>query len=340
MSTTTEPLFLIKLRSKAEHAQEHNQPFLNITPDFQREYEAWDEKMRTRLIESILLGRVMNPIWVIVTEEGNEEVLDGMHRLTTLINFLENRTTIGHIRYYEELRNKKFKDLPPPIQNKIHNYNVNINRLDSSYRSDPDKLMEMWEILNKSSKPLNTYELEKPIRKPVYDLVERFHPLFEKSVLFKKGKSSRGSLTMIILQMLAFTEPTVPSSSSIPGIMDSWFKRRFGETRLAVEGNLDHAQKTWLEKTCRRLSAYMLDLTERNVFDGQKTNTLPKIVIARCVAGVEDVGVWKANVDTLAERLKAYLGEEHGNMMLSPRNGSSFHKKAVEDIDSILSTTV
>ena len=46
-------LSIIKLRSERENAETTNQTFLNLSPDFQRDYEAWDLKMKTRFIESI-----------------------------------------------------------------------------------------------------------------------------------------------------------------------------------------------------------------------------------------------------------------------------------------------
>jgi hypothetical protein len=43
----------------------------------------------------MLIGRAMNPIWTVYNdEEDSEEVLDGMHRLTTALSFLNNEFCI------------------------------------------------------------------------------------------------------------------------------------------------------------------------------------------------------------------------------------------------------
>ena len=86
------PLSIINLRTNKEIAISTNQIYINKNPDFQREYEAWDDKLKTRFIETILIGRAMNPIWTISNPDDNsEEILDGMHRLTTALDYLNNK---------------------------------------------------------------------------------------------------------------------------------------------------------------------------------------------------------------------------------------------------------
>jgi uncharacterized protein with ParB-like and HNH nuclease domain len=86
------PLSVINLRINKETAIAANQTYINKNPDFQREYEAWDDKLKKRFIETILIGRYMNPIWTIFNlEENSEEVLDGMLRLTTALDYFNDK---------------------------------------------------------------------------------------------------------------------------------------------------------------------------------------------------------------------------------------------------------
>ena len=107
------PLSIINLRTNKETAIATNQIYINKNPDFQREYEAWDEKLKTRFIETILIGRAMNPIWTILNPDDNsEEVLDGMHRLTTALDFLNNKFKLNSKYFTDEIEDifmiKKF----------------------------------------------------------------------------------------------------------------------------------------------------------------------------------------------------------------------------------------
>jgi len=91
-------LSIINLRVNKEAALAVNQTYLNKNPPFQRSYESWDDKLKTRFMESILLGRATNPIWTVLNDEdGSEEILDGMHRISTALAFLNNEFCINKL---------------------------------------------------------------------------------------------------------------------------------------------------------------------------------------------------------------------------------------------------
>ena len=180
------PLSVINLRINKENALAANLTFLNSSPEFQRNYDAWDDTLKTRFIESILLGRATNPIWTILNENDNsEEILDGMHRIKTSIGFLNNNfKLIG--KYFtflksENYNNKYFKELNFTEQQKIRSYIFIFNKLDSSYKNDPNKLRDMYEILNRSSRTLNDYEFNKVLFDPLYDIIKFFKNEFIKT---------------------------------------------------------------------------------------------------------------------------------------------------------------
>ena len=60
---------------------------LILDPVFQRFYR-WTDIQRTKLIESILLGIPIPPIYVSQREDGKWEVIDGLQRLSTILNFV------------------------------------------------------------------------------------------------------------------------------------------------------------------------------------------------------------------------------------------------------------
>lgn len=60
---------------------------LEIHPEFQRFYR-WTETQKSRLIESILLGIPLPPIFVSQRDDGVWEVVDGLQRLSTIFSFM------------------------------------------------------------------------------------------------------------------------------------------------------------------------------------------------------------------------------------------------------------
>ena len=172
---TTLNLSMIDVRINKEHAIAMGQVYINKQPDFQREYDAWDDKLKTRFVETMLIGRAMNPIWTILNPDDNsEEILDGMHRITTATDFLNNKFKLND-KYltdeYKKYNKKTFSEFEPDDKAKIRNYNFIFNNLDSSYRTDINKRKDMYEILNRSSKTLNEFEFNKVLYNPFYNII-------------------------------------------------------------------------------------------------------------------------------------------------------------------------
>ncbi|PKH02770.1 hypothetical protein CXF72_09940 [Psychromonas sp. MB-3u-54] len=61
---------------------------VKINPDFQRNFR-WTELQKSKLIESILLGIPIPPIFVYQNDNGIWEVVDGLQRLSTILQFME-----------------------------------------------------------------------------------------------------------------------------------------------------------------------------------------------------------------------------------------------------------
>jgi len=60
---------------------------LDVHPEFQRMFR-WTDTQKTRLIESILLGIPIPPVFVAQRSDGVWDVVDGVQRLSTLFQFI------------------------------------------------------------------------------------------------------------------------------------------------------------------------------------------------------------------------------------------------------------
>jgi len=60
---------------------------LNISPDFQRLF-SWSIQKKSDLIESILIGIPLPPVFVFETETGIWELIDGLQRVSTILEFM------------------------------------------------------------------------------------------------------------------------------------------------------------------------------------------------------------------------------------------------------------
>ena len=95
-----------------------------LDPDFQRE-DVWkSKKQKSELIESILMGIPIPMIYLFETKDGKKEVVDGRQRITTLIEYLNDKFKLAELKMLSDLNGKYFKDLEHILQAKIEDYQI------------------------------------------------------------------------------------------------------------------------------------------------------------------------------------------------------------------------
>jgi hypothetical protein len=338
-------LCIINLRVNKENALAATQPFLNTKPSFQRTYEAWDDKLKTRLIETILLGRAMNPIWTVLNnDDGSEEVLDGMHRLCTALAFLNNEFCLNKTYFTSidgETYNKKcFKDLTNDDKAKIRNYNFILNKLDSSFR-ELNKLRDMYEILNRSSKTLNDFEFNKVLLDPFYNLIlEKKNDLLQ-TRFFDSIKDSRGSIDSEIIEVIALSYDIGKSWCSVKNIKELWINNNLGNSAESVNKYVDE-NKDNINDLLNKINKFIIGFKNEELFSKDKKEIkkyyLPyKFIIARCVFHIKNISIFNRHYKKLTEQFKLNITtiDIQDELNCSSRN-STFQKKLIEKIDDII----
>ena len=338
-------LSIINLRTNHETAMAANQIYINKSPDFQRKYEAWDDKLRTRFVESMLVGRATNPIWTVLNDENDsEEILDGMHRITTALAFLNNEFSLCKqflLTLDEDKYNKKkFEDLTSDDKAKIRNYSFIFNKLDSSYRNDKNKLRDMYEILNRSSSTLNDYEFNKVILGPFYEIVGKFKDKFIELKFFQK-KDSRGNIDTEIIEMLILTHELPSSWSSVATLTNDWIETNIGiETEnvskfIETNKNIIEDKLTFLIKIIKDFNQNNLFSSDKKVF---KKFYLPyKFIIARCCHIIKNYPRFNRKIQTLIELFKCQILTDD---FITGNRNAAFQKKIIEKVDEIIKNEI
>jgi len=342
-STTNIHIGMIYVQTNKENAKTMKLSHINLKPSFQRDYESWNEKMKTRFIESILLGRAMNPIWTVEnSEDGSLEVLDGMHRLTTALLFYTNNFSLGmslatlDISMY---KGKKFDDLSEEDKNKVRNYKFTFNHLDGSYKNDTDKLMDMYEILNASSKALNKHEYNKPLYKPFFDIISCNQERWFDTPIFDKSKVTRGDLLTLLTKILALSEERLPNSfSSINDISTKWEASHLGSSKNTVDECIAANSTTYKERL-DKVKKYMDKFISDGLFT-ENTNRDPIVtllVITRTVALIKKDNLFGRHITNLIDKFKKEIfeGSIQEKLGCAARN-AVFQSKLIDKINSII----
>lgn len=109
----------------------HSDGELIIQPEYQRFFR-WSNEQRSRLIESILLDLPIPQIFVIEREDAIFELIDGLQRVSSVIQFINSVVlnleplTLEGCNLVEELNGKKLEDLPLKLKLLIKRSSVRI----------------------------------------------------------------------------------------------------------------------------------------------------------------------------------------------------------------------
>ncbi|WP_430597428.1 DUF262 domain-containing protein [Enterococcus sp. AZ177] len=139
-----------------------------IAPDYQREYRS-TIKDESSLIESVLVGIPIPPIFMAATKVGNKDdlhvynVVDGQHRLRAFYRFKNNKFKLKGLTLVPEYEGDDFESLPLDIKQSILNHSLSAIIFDGFPGVDFE--LEIFNRYNKGTKPLTPQE----IRHAVYN---------------------------------------------------------------------------------------------------------------------------------------------------------------------------
>ncbi|SFI24468.1 Protein of unknown function DUF262 [Pseudobutyrivibrio sp. OR37] len=143
-------------------------------PEMQREF-VWDAQKSSRLIESILIGLPIPPLFFLEVGKNEYEVIDGYQRLVTVTNYVtgkpwvDNPNTIrkakaklsGNIS--EDLKGKSFDDLTADQQRIIKRSTIPLVEFRQINPENSDSKYMIFERLNSGSEKLNSMQIRKSL---------------------------------------------------------------------------------------------------------------------------------------------------------------------------------
>lgn len=127
--------FEIESKTVAEFRSLDKSGELILRPEYQRQ-AVWPERAKVSLMETILLGYPIPEIYLAyeTSPEGEQtaSVVDGQQRLTSLLDFLNNKFPLDGLEDEElgkKFEGKFFKDLPADVRREFFQYRFPIRRL-------------------------------------------------------------------------------------------------------------------------------------------------------------------------------------------------------------------
>ncbi len=135
-----------------------NDKELDLDPDFQR-HRVWGPLQKSQLIESILLRIPLPAFYFSGDEEGRMQVVDGLQRLSTIHDFLNDRFALADLEYLgKELAGKRFSDIKQTVWGRrIQGTQIYANVIDPQ---TPAKVkFDIFKRINTLGEPLSFQEI-------------------------------------------------------------------------------------------------------------------------------------------------------------------------------------
>lgn len=96
---------------------------LEISPEFQRN-NVWKSSQMSELVESILMGIPIPVIYLFEDRNGNKQIVDGKQRITTIIDFQDDKFTLNGLHVMPSFNGKRFSTLPPKMRGAFEDYQL------------------------------------------------------------------------------------------------------------------------------------------------------------------------------------------------------------------------
>ena len=185
---------------------------LDLDPEFERR-DRWETARRSRLIESFLLNIPVPPVFLGESDYGQYVVIDGRHRISALVDFVNDKYALTGLDILYEANGQKFSDLDMAMRRSLMS-RTTIRAVILDRLSDPDMKFEVFARLNTGGVPLNSQELRNavyqgPFNRLTVELSEL--PAF-REILMSGGGQAYGTMwrqmkdVELVLRFFSLTE--------------------------------------------------------------------------------------------------------------------------------------
>lgn len=148
---------------------------LDLSPDFQRRSNLWNENTKSALIESILLRIPIPSLYVSEDADGNYVVVDGLQRICAIAHFVNvaalnkaveqrlNPLRLGELESLKEFGGKTFDELSRQMKRRINETELTLHVIRAG--TPQEVKFNIFSRINRGGLPLTAQE----IRNAIYD---------------------------------------------------------------------------------------------------------------------------------------------------------------------------
>ena len=187
---------------------------IDLSPDFQRDSDVWDNKAKSRLIESILIRIPLPAFYLDATDENKWIVIDGLQRLTAIKNFVlgekfkeqENpkKFRLCKLEFLDQFNDKTYDELPRNYQRRINETEITLYLIEPG--TPVNVKYNIFKRINTGGTPLSLQEIRHALNQgKVTELLKALaHSKEFKTATDNAVKDKRMAAREVVLHFLAF----------------------------------------------------------------------------------------------------------------------------------------
>ena len=272
---------------------------LDLAPDFQRKGGIWNNRTKSRLIESILIRIPLPAFYMDATNEDKWVVIDGLQRLTSLNMFVNNQSLkLSELEFLTQLENLTFDELPRNLQRRIIETQVTVYLIEKGTPSAVK--FNIFKRINTGGLPLSLQEIRHALNQgKSTKLLEKLSGLSEfKRATDGRIEDNRMTDREFILRFLAFLIRPYTEYKAIE--FDSFLSDVMADINDMTEANVND-----LEATFRVVMAAAHAIFGNDAFRKRRKRGAPRSLINKALFESWSVSLSKLTneqIQTLIER--------------------------------------
>ena len=265
------PMTISKLLDRLENDE------LQLDPDFQRASNLWDNKRRSRLIESVILKIPLPSFYFNEDDKGNYSVVDGLQRLSAIFQFINSKELarslnmkvddlkLTDMQYLTDLNGKTYNEIPRHYKRAINELEITSTIIRPS---TPDLVrFNIFARLNQGGLAVNGQEIRNAIYPGIWRNYVSKISKDEKFLEYTENKISKKRLMdhQMILRVFALfatkgdrLEKNILDdflNSTLVDYILSWTTERWDEEEVKFINGMKNAKEIFGEFAFRKLDS-------------------------------------------------------------------------------------